>query len=144
MSYEPASNRPTDKVNLVSDPEQWVEYYTRLNWGDRKAFRGTAAGVADGGDTLTVSVDVALARLIKDWSLTDKDGNKLPVVQSSFDLLENDDLDKIAGALAEVTAPEPADGEGGTGEPDPKESSPPTSTSPSIPQTETTPSPSDS
>lgn len=135
MSYQPASNRPTKRIQLVSDPEQWVDYYTKLNWGDRKTFNEASKGFGSGGADITISVDLSMARLLKDWSLTDKDGGKLPLDQASFDLLEVVDADAIAGALAEVLAPRSEEDEAK------KKVSTPISTSPSTPATATTPSP---
>lgn len=106
MAYLPAAERPTKRLQLPSNSEHWIEYYATMNWADRKALRTVAIGQDDPNtDYFSVASDVALLRLIADWSLDNADGAKLPITQENIDLLADADADALLDALAQVVSP---------------------------------------
>lgn len=90
--------RSKRKVNLLSNPDYWVEIYTDIKWGQsKKALTVTE----DGNIDMVLSADKLLGMLIIGWNLDDEAGNILEVNQENIDRLEPADalhLAKAAGA----------------------------------------------
>lgn len=114
MAYLPVAQRPTKKLKLPSNSVFWIEYYTTLAWGDRKALREIAQKSSDVDSTddyFSISSDFAFKRFVVDWNLDDAQGVKLPITQEYIDQLADQDMDALLTALAPVISPPKADPE---------------------------------
>ena len=90
--------RKTKKVNLLSNPDYWVEIYTDIKWGQSKhALQIKEDGTVD----MVISADKLLQMMILDWNLDDEKGDKAPINEEWIDKLEPSDalyLAREAGA----------------------------------------------
>jgi hypothetical protein len=99
----------TEKLNLVTDPDFWVEVRTRLNSGDKELadneMFNVVAEARKGSGPMDAQQMVATMRpnmadyrrlivqaSLVDWNLTDVDGTKLPV---DWRELDDDDFNMI-------------------------------------------------
>ncbi len=85
--------RQTKKVALKTIKGGEVEIYTSLKFGD-------FVGVETANNDIERGI-VMLEKIIKDWNLTDKDGNKLPVNMENIKKL---DIQDVAILTKEVTS----------------------------------------
>lgn len=81
----PYNVRQTIKVNLLTNPEYWVEIRKNLTYGELKDFNDY------GGDAGPLTVGKRLELIITDWNLDDDSGVKLDVSPDNIGVLQEED-----------------------------------------------------
>lgn len=107
----------TTQYDLVFVPEGgdpkpfWVKLARRLNVGEKRALQTAGwSGMRQGGDGTEINVDwtrMTFARVetyLKDWSLQDDDGNKLPLTAETIRTLDEGVYELIEGAVSQHVA----------------------------------------
>jgi len=95
--------RTIKKISIPSIPDSEIEIYNTLLWKDVEEVMGESdVSVLSRGKEI-------LKRLIKDWNLTDENGNKLPITTETLDSFT---MDMINYLLAQTDyAPKSEKGE---------------------------------
>ena len=88
------TDKATERVPLVSNPDYWVEISTDLTWSDMKAVSNV-----DNEGSVTYKVDSILAVALVQWNLDDAAGNPLPLTPENIDKLRRPDIEKIISVL---------------------------------------------
>lgn len=70
--------RKTKEIELPSYPDSEVEIYDSILFGESADLKNTTTGL--------------VAKLIKSWNFTDKDGVEMPVTSENVALLRSDDV----------------------------------------------------
>lgn len=114
------TKRETKKLNLLSDPEAWVEVYVSQTYGDfleiQKA--SMSAMKVTGGQQesssgleadLSSFMTSTLERMIVAWNFTNEAGEPLPVTMEHIKLMDTKDvlfifneISKTAGVISDV------------------------------------------
>lgn len=106
--------RETKKINLVTDPEAWVEVFTKQTYGDylkiQKAMLGQGMDMAEEtkkNAKPSVKADISafmlatLETMVVGWNYTDESNNVLPLTQANLLLLDKEDGLTIFNAVSE-------------------------------------------
>ncbi len=76
--------RTTKKVSIPSTPDSEVEIYNTLLWKDVEEINLS--------DNPLLSGQKVLVKLIKDWNLTNENGEKLPITMETLSSFTMDDV----------------------------------------------------
>jgi len=100
-------------VRVTLSQGEWVEFKTRLTYGERQALTGSALGRVDLQDAQNLPLDfrkhsvLRLSTWIVGWSLCDEQGRRVDVSDDAIEALDPELADEIVEALdAHVKAQE--------------------------------------
>lgn len=98
------NKRPTKRVVFKTDTNLWADVYANVTYGDRKYI----SKMSKDSDPVDIA-DKWLVLQIAEWNVTDDNGQTLPVSSESLELLDEQDVDVIAGVITPIVVPQAED-----------------------------------
>lgn len=96
-------DRETKKVNFVSSPDDYIEIYTDLLFGDVREIDKLQKG--DKGNEIDIGIKMIIL-IAKGWSITDDNGETLPINKENLSQLPSKDINEITKAVTGIVNPD--------------------------------------